>query len=243
MKVWDTTQIGQFLVAAQQSPWSAFFYMAVTTGMRQAELLGLKWSDLSWTEGTVHVQRQMQRIIGHRYDFVEPKTKSGRRVIKLGESTLQTLRLHKERQEVQKLVVGARWKDNDLIFPTAVGTPGDASNVRKEFKRVIKEAGLPAIRFHDLRHSAASLLLNNNVPLIVIANMLGHSRPSTTLDIYGHLYHESQNEAAKLMDRLVAPIPLNMVMNSGQLQEGEMLTNSDHNCTNLHQEKRELTEK
>ena len=101
-----------------------------------------------------------------------------------------------------------RWKENDLVFPNSVGNPGDPSNLRIDFDRVLAEAGISKIRFHDLRHTAASLLLNHGVPVIVVSKMLGHSKPSVTLDIYGHLYQESQDQAAELMDRLVAPIPV-----------------------------------
>ena len=98
---------------------------------------------------------------GHKWAFVDPKTKAGRRTISLGEGTLQVLRLYKDRQDKQKLTVGSRWQENDLIFPSKVGTPDDASNLRIDFLKVLKRAGLPKIRFHDLRNTAASLMLNN----------------------------------------------------------------------------------
>jgi integrase len=103
-------------------------------------------------------------------------------------------------------VAGARWQEHELVFPTKVGTPGDKSNLRVDFLKVLAKAGLPKIRFHDLRHTAASLLLNHSVPVLVVSKMLGHSKPSITLDVYGHLYHEMQGEAAEIMDKLVTPI-------------------------------------
>jgi integrase len=173
--------------------------------MRQAELFGLKWADLKWNSGTLYVLRQVQRVNGEAWQFVEPKTRSGRRTVKLGEETLHRLRLHLEQQEQLKKIAGNRWQENDLIFPTSVGSPGDPSSLRKDFIRILMNAGLPLLRFHDLRHTAASIMLNHGVPVIVVSRRLGHAKASTTLDIYGHLLHEMQDEAARLMDELVTP--------------------------------------
>ncbi len=139
---------------------------------------------------------------------MEPKTRSGRRTIKLGEGVLQALREHLERQQSERVLAGERWVDHDLIFPSKSGTPLDASNLRLDFARVLGLAGLPKIRFHDLRHTAASLMLNHGIPVIVVSKILGHSKPSITMDIYGHLYNEMQDEAARLMDDLVTPLAL-----------------------------------
>jgi integrase len=208
MQVLDESQVTRFLVAAQDSPYLALYHLALTTGMRQGELLGLKWTDLQWHSGALLVQRQVQDIRGQGTIYQEPKTRSGRRTIKLGEVTLQTLRLHREHQQLLKASAGNRWKENDLIFPSKVGTPRDPSNLRLDFKRVLEKAGLPKIRFHDLRHTAASLMLNHGVPVIVASKRLGHSKPSITLDIYGHLYQEMQDEVARKMDELVSPMPV-----------------------------------
>lgn len=90
------------------------------------------------------------------------------------------------------------------------GTPSNPSNLRKDFLQVLDRAGLPRIRFHDLRHTAASLMLSNGIPVNVVSNRLGHSQPSTTLDIYAHLFSETQAEAARIIDDLVTPIKLDM---------------------------------
>lgn len=206
MLVLDTSQVGQFLISARGSYYEALYHLAVTTGMRQAELFGLKWTDLELNNGILRICRQVERVDGHGWRFVEPKTKAGRRTIKLGEGSLHVLRLHKERQEIQKAVTGERWQENGLIFPSRVGTPGDPSNLRIDFRRVLEKANLPQIRFHDLRHTAASIMLNHGVPVIVASKRLGHSKPSVTLDIYAHLYVEMQDEAAKIIDDLVTPI-------------------------------------
>jgi integrase len=125
-------------------------------------------------------------------------------------------------QEEQKLFAGSRWQEHNLIFPNSVGTPVDPSNLRVDFQRVLEKAGLPKLRFHDLRHTAASLLLNHGVPVIVVSNMLGHSKPSITLDVYGHLMTSLQGEAARIMDELVTPVPFGLPPNAHQgVSQGE----------------------
>jgi len=104
--------------------------------------------------------------------------------------------------------MGSRWKENNLILPSAVGSPLHKSNMRKDYNRVLELAGIPHIRFHDLRHTAASLMLNHKTPLLVASRRLGHSKPSVTLDIYSHLFQDSQDEVANLLDDLVTPVPV-----------------------------------
>lgn len=227
MNVLDEMQVNQFLVTAIGSPFEALYHLAVKTGMRQGELLGLKWSDLQWGSGRLNIRRQLQDVRGQGCIFQEPKTRSGRRTIQLGEGTLHALRLHRERQRLQMAVAGQRWQDNDLIFPSSVGTPLNPSNLRLDFNRVIKLAGVPKVRFHDLRHTAASLMLNNGIPVIVVSKILGHSKPSITLDIYGHLYNEMQGEASRLMDELVSPVKVKLPSKTPhEAAAVEMLKNS-----------------
>lgn len=206
MQMLDETQVSHLLMAAKGSRHEALYHLAVTTGMRMGELFGLRWSDLHWVSGRITVRRQVQYVPGHGWSFVEPKTRSGRRAIKLGEGVLQALREHLERQQKEQDVGGERWVDYDLIFPSKSGTPLDPSNLRLDFARVLQRGGLPKIRFHDLRHTAASLMLNHGIPVIVVSKILGHSKTSITMDIYGHLSNEMQDEAAQLMDELVTPI-------------------------------------
>jgi integrase len=205
MKIWDENQATIYLIAAEGSKYQALYHLALSTGMRQGELFGLKWIDLHFNSGSLQVQRQIQFVPGQGSVFQDPKTRAGRRTIKLGEGVLHALRQHKEKQASMIAVAGKRWVNNDLIFPNSVGNPQNTSNLRRDFNKYIEIAGLPRIRFHDLRHTAASLMLNNGVPPIVVSRILGHSKPSVTLDIYGHLYHEMQGEAAKIMDELITP--------------------------------------
>jgi integrase len=208
MKILDESQVLQFLIAAQGDRYEALYHLAIRTGMRQGEILGLKWSDLDWNRGIIRVNRQAQRVKGRGMVFFPPKTKSGRRSIQLGGQMMQLLREHRSRLQVEKALAGDRWQENDLIFPTMIGTIQSQSEILKRFKRLLQKAGLEKIRFHDLRHTAASLMLNNGVPALVVSKILGHSKPSTTLDIYGHLIPIMQEDAANIMDELVTPIPV-----------------------------------
>jgi integrase len=192
-----------------QIRYETLYHLEIKTGMRQGEILGLKRSDLG-NKGTIRVQRQAQRVTGQGMVFYPPKTKSGRRTIQLGEQMLQLQREHRSRQQLEKALADDRWQDLGLIFSTTIGTIQSPSELLKKFKRLMQRANLDLVRFHDLRHTAASLMLNNGVPALVTSKILGHSKPSTTLDIYGHLIPVMQEDAANIMDALVTPIPVNM---------------------------------
>ncbi len=202
MRILNDQQVGQFLDAAQRSRHKTLYHLALATGMREGELLGLYWSDIDWQTGTLYVKRQMQHIPHQGVTFTSPKSRSGVRAIMLGEGTLALLRSHQD-QEAQRR--GWFAIPNDLVFPSTRGTPLMISNLRKDFKRVLKRAGLADLRFHDLRHTAASLMLNHGIPVTVVSKRLGHSKPSITFDVYAHVMTEMQGEAAKLIDDIIIP--------------------------------------
>jgi integrase len=214
MRFFDEHQVMQFLQAAKGSRYEALYHLAVKTGMRQGELLGLKWSDLDWKKGALRIRRQLQRVNGHGRILTSPKTKNAYRTILLGEQTLQALRLHLEFQNMERRFLVKYDPVMDLIFVSSVGTPVEVSNMIKDYKLVLAKAGLPLIRFHDLRHTAATLMLNNGVPVLVASKILGHSKASTTLDIYGHLIPAMQEEAARIMDDLFTAIPIELPGNA-----------------------------
>ena len=208
MHVLEEHEVTKFLTSAQKSPYHALYHIALVTGMRQGEIFGLKWSDLDWNTGKLSIKRQVQHVPGKSWDFSEPKTRAGKRIINLGNNSLALLHTQYKRVIFLKQIAGKYWKENDLVFPSSVGSPLNPSNLRKDFLKVLKDAGVSIIRFHDLRHTAASLMLNHGIPIIVVSNILGHSKPSVTLDVYGHLYNEMQGQASKLMDELISPIKI-----------------------------------
>ena len=196
MSALEESQVSQFLVTANGTRYEALYRLAIATGMRQGELLGLKWPDIDWNKGVIHVRRQVQRVTGKGFIFDEPKTRAGRRSVRVGQNVLQSLAQHKQRQELEIFYAGDRWHANDLVFPSTTGTPLDQRNLLRDYYAILKLAGLPRIRFHDLRHTAASLLISHETPINVVSAMLGHSKPSVTLDIYAHVYSGRQEQAA-----------------------------------------------
>ncbi|MEX2161962.1 MAG: site-specific integrase [Anaerolineales bacterium] len=210
MKFYDEGQVQALLITAEaaQDRYLALWKVAVTTGMRMGELLGLKWVDLDWSKGYLQVRRQLKVTRGGGFHFAEPKSKAGLRAIVLGLDTLSLLKVHQDQLHQERVQLGDRWKEQDLIFPSSVGTPTRPGKILVRFKRLIKLAGLPEIRFHDLRHTAASLMLNNGIPLIVVSRRLGHAQPSITLNVYGHMIPMMQEQAAELMDKITAPISI-----------------------------------
>ncbi|HEY9078078.1 MAG TPA: site-specific integrase [Anaerolineaceae bacterium] len=232
MKVFTDTQARQLLITARGMRNEALYHLAVTTGMRQGELLGLKWKDIDWSTCTIHVQRQAQRINGMGIIFSETKTRSGNRMIQFGQETLKLLAAHLKRQDLERKVEG--WRENDLIFPSTIGTPLEQRNFYREFKELLKVAGLPDIRFHDLRHTAATLMLLNGIPLLVVSRRLGHAKPSITLDVYGHYLPGMQSEAAALMDELVTPIAAELQQPSQHLATRGPLNSTGGGHLTLH---------
>ncbi len=202
MKVLNAEQVRALLNAAKGERLEALYYLAVTTGLRQGELLGLRWSDLDWKTGKLQVQRQLQYIAGQGRVFSEPKSAAGRRSISLGSATLERLREHRESQELRRLFAGDRWQENDLIFPSTIGTSIEPRNLLRHFKSLLAKAGLPEIRFHDLRHTAATLMLQQGVHPKVVQERLGHSSITLTLDTYSHVLPGLQEDVAEKLDAL-----------------------------------------
>jgi integrase len=205
-RIFTEEQARKFMMAAKGHPYEALFYLALTTGMRKGEILGLKWSDVDWEKKMLRVERQLQPVSFNGGALAPTKTKSGRRQIKLGKGLLAMLELHRQRQETQKLLAGDRWKENGMIFTTSIGTYIDQTKVSREFKRILREADLPDIRFHDLRHTSLSFLLDRGTPVNTVQNRAGHSKASITTDIYGHSMAHSQDEAAEDIEEIVKPL-------------------------------------
>ncbi len=210
MKTLTDTQVQTLLLAARGTRYEALYLLAVTTGIRQGELLGLRWSDLDWVTRHLSVQRQLQRLSGQGMVFGEPKSASGRRVIALGSATIEKLREHYKHQQLERLAAGERWIENDLIFPTIIGTPIEGSNLIRTFKSLLRAYNLPNIRFHDLRHTAATLMLQQGIHPKVVQERLGHSQISMTLDTYSHVLPNMQEEAAQKIDELIIPVAVRL---------------------------------
>jgi integrase len=157
-------QIQQFLAAARGHRLEALFILALSTGMREGELLGLKWQDLDLEQGTLQVRRILIRIPGKGFEEAEPKTEKGRRSIVLPAFTIEALKHHRLKQLEAKVKAGPAWQEHDYVFSTSVGTHlYPTHGLQVVLKSLLQKAGLPRIRFHDLRHSAATMLLGMKV--------------------------------------------------------------------------------
>lgn len=208
MRTLDQEQVQRLLLCAlNKSPKEfAFYFFLLATGVRQGEVLGLKWDDIDFGKRTVKIVRQIKRYPGGGFEFVPPKTRNGYRTIKLGKETVQILQKHYAFQLDEKAAMESDWQEHGLIFPSRAGTPLNPNNVVRAYRLLLHEAELPRIRFHDLRHTAASLMLNNGVDVFVVSRRLGHAKASITLDIYGHLLANNQERSAEMVEELINPI-------------------------------------
>jgi integrase len=143
-------------------------------------------------------------LVAHLVGFAAPKTSTGRRHIALSASTVEVLRAHRAGQLEERLALGPAWQDHDLVFPNTYGGPLQRSNLdTASFFPLMRKAGVPRIRFHDLRHTAATLLLGESEHPKVASEMLGHASVMITLDLYSHVQPNMQREAARKMERLL----------------------------------------
>jgi integrase len=204
MQIWSEMEVNRFLITAREDRFYALYYLAIVTGMREMELLGLNWQDLDQARGILHVSRQLARSGG---GMLDQKTKAAKRSIQVGAGTLKVLNDHHQRQSAERYTPGTQWKDTDLIFTSSIGTAVNYKNMLdRSFKPLIQAAGVPNIRFHDLRHTAASLMLNQGVPIFKVSKILGHAKPSITSDIYGHVVPNAMDGIGDMMDDLITPI-------------------------------------
>ena len=198
MKVLNRQQIGIFLRFAKSSPYYVLFLTAISTGMRISELLALKWDDIDLQSKTIHLRRHVKNLFHKNVEFSSPKTKYGVRNIPISNRLTIYFDLHKSNKCVKN--PAHMGLENDLVFTSNTGTIVTYSHLRKLFKRILNEAKLPNLRLHDLRHTCATLLIENGIPITSVSRILGHSKPSVTLDFYGHLTDHSFGEIKKIME-------------------------------------------
>ncbi len=178
--------------------------------MRQGELLGLQWPDLDLDAGKLTIFRSLHRTKRRRdpednlpwFQFRHPKTTGSRRTLDIPPVTVEALREHGAKQKMQRLLADTSWQEQKLVFTTRVGTPVDTTNVLHRFHQILENAGLAKMRFYDLRHTHASLLIAEGVHPKKIAERLGQASIKLTMDLYGHLFEGSDKESAERMQKL-----------------------------------------
>ncbi len=209
MKIWDENQVNKFLISIRGERNENLYYMALATGMRRGELLGLKWQDVDWAHQRIMVHRQVSNPEGGGFIFTEPKTARGRRSVQLGSEMIERLRDQLTKIDLMRAFSRERWQENDLVFPSHFGKAQICNNLTSEFRSLIEKSGLPQIRLHDCRHTAASILLSRGIPPVIVAEMLGHS-VSTLITIYAHFIPGRQDEAAEVMNEVITPIRVDL---------------------------------
>jgi integrase len=211
----DLDQSRAFLRAVETHPLGALFSVALSCGLRLGEATGLSWEDVNLETGEVQIRQQLQ-LVGKCLVIQEPKTAKSRRTLMLPAVCLTALRAHRTQQKERRLKAGARWVETNLVFTTyrtckegkgqhmQVGAGLHPRNVLRTLHLLLERAKLPRFRFHDLRHSAASLLIAGGVELAEVSMLLGHSELRVTMDFYAHLQKQTAAKAATLMDALLA---------------------------------------
>jgi integrase len=192
----------KFLAVARGTRLAALYALALATGMRQSEMLGLQWPEIDLDAGLIRVRWQLKHEEG-RWVWKQPKTRRSRRQIALSASTVAILRAHRVAQEEQRLLMGSAWEDHELVFCTRHGRPLAARNIYRAFHSLLEKGGIRRVRFHDLRHTAATLLLASRVNPKVVSEMLGHAAVAITLDIYSHVLPDMQQDAAATLERVL----------------------------------------
>lgn len=224
-------EAGRFRDAAQEDRLGALWWVLLTGGLRPCEALALKWRDIDFEAGAVHVRHTLTRAGLDATDHPEgwkltlPKTEKSRRTTPLPAGTMKELRKWKARQAQERLQVGAEWQDHGFVFTTQLGSPLDLSNLhRGSFRSVMERAGLgthgperkkprsgptpkrrftPSFRIYDLRHTFASLLLDDGEDLVVVSRLLGHATIKLTSDTYIHITEKRKGKATQRWDRLL----------------------------------------
>ena len=181
----------------------ALYSVALTMGLRQGEALGLRWQDVDVELGYLRISKQLQRVHGAP-QLVEPKTARSRRTLAMPPMITKGLEQHRVRQRQERSNAGNRWAETDLVFASTEGKPLDGTAISKGFHRLLERAGLQQRRFHDLRHSCATLLLVQGVSPRVVMDLLGHSQIGLTMNTYSHVIPDLRRDAADRMQDLLA---------------------------------------
>lgn len=193
-------QARQLLAGVRSEPLEAVYVLALTAGMRQGELLGLQWRDVDLDAGTLTVRTALDRY----GNLSEPKTASSRHAVQLAGIAVDALRRRKSAVEAARLVAGQAWQKSDLVFTDALGAPVASQHLlRSVHYPLLDRLGLPRVRFHDLRHSVATLLLGEGVNPKIVSELLGHSSIQITLHTYSHVTPNMHKEAVETIDRLL----------------------------------------
>lgn len=220
--IYDQEQAAAFLDAIYGERLEALYWLALCLGPREGEILGLKWTDFDFDAGKVQLVRALQRVKRNgekksRLELVDTKTKESDRSVWLPQIVIEKVLAH-QRLQSQERKTTAGWVENGMVFTTPKGTFLESRNMLRDFYRIRDGAHLPRIRFHDLRHSTATILKMAGVPDQAIQNMLGHASVRTTQEIYTHLTLDGQKQAATKMDEIFGPVAVRVAVKNARIK-------------------------
>lgn len=213
MQVWPVEEVRRFLRSVKGDDYYAMWVLMVLTGLRRGEVAGLKWTDVDLDTGQILIVRT-RVAVGWQVEVSEPKTRRSRRTVVIDEFTIEALRAHHADQARDRLAAGDQWPDMGFVFCREDGYPIHPMEITKNFRLLSEEAGVPPIRLHDLRHTAATLALKAGVHPKIVSERLGHANVAFTLDVYSHMVPGLQEEAARKVEQLV----------TAELEAGETVT-------------------
>ena len=200
MRALTGPEVHRMLEACEDTAWHSIFHTLTWTGLRRSELLGLRWKDVDLILASLRVVQSVQRLNTGEFIVQEPKTASGRRTIALSPASCLVLREHRQKQEADATLLGKQLTEDDLVFSHPDGSPRDPSTLTLAFRRLTRRIGLDGVRLHDLRHTMASLYLEQGVNPKTVAERLGHASVTITLDLYSHCLPGVQEAAAVQFD-------------------------------------------
>jgi integrase len=201
--VWTGEQVRTFLAAADRDEYAALWRLAVYTGMRRGEMLGLQWADVDFERAVLSVKRTYSRGTDDKFELGQTKTASGRRQITLPSNLVGTLRAHRIKQLEDRLQMGEDYQDKGFVFANAIGEPVHPNTLAGHFSALIAAVELPRIRIHDLRHGHATLLMEDGVHPKVVSERLGHSNIKMTIDLYSHVTPTMQRQVSDRLEKLI----------------------------------------
>ncbi len=200
---WDGKETAAVLAAGDDTDLAALWRLALLCGPRRGELLGLRWEDVDLDRGTLSVRRTLSRGKGGTWELGQPKTASGRRSIALPASCVAALRKHKATQNAERLRMGPIWEDHGFVFTNETGGPLHVNSLMARYEKLVVLAGVPRIRFHDMRHTSATLMMANGIHPKIVQERLGHADISMTLNRYSHVTPSMQRDAADAIDAAI----------------------------------------
>lgn len=215
MKILDAEGVQRLLLGAKETMYFPLIHLAVFTGMRRSELLGLRWKDLDLIEGTVSISQAMHCLPGGRIVFEQPKTSKSKRLVSLSSDAVLALRAHQETEEANLALADRSLEKDRLVFSQLDGSPFLPNTVTHAFGKIAKRVGLDGIHLHSLRHTHASIMLQQGVSPKAVADRLGHSTVTVTLDTYSHVTPGIKEEAARRFEEALGKIELTAERSTG----------------------------